>query len=151
MRTTLMIAIAATGLTACATAESEPYQMAADDREQLDEILDGRVAGEPQRCLFNSTNKQMTVIDDRTVLYRSGGRYYLQQFNNDCANLDSGSTALLTTNYGTTGPCEGELARVIDTSVGATYGACSFGPFIPYTNRDEDSALMDDATMDAGN
>ena len=139
MRLTLPAVLLATfAVAGCATAEREPYQLAEDDREQLDRLLEGRVAGEPRSCLFGSGNEQLTVIDDRTLVYRVGGRRYLQQMTTDCPDLDSSFAALVTTRIGGSGPCEGDIARVIDTGSGIVYGACAFGPFIPYEPADED-------------
>lgn len=127
----LIAPLAVLGLAACTTAEREPYQMAAADRERLDELLDGHVAGEPQSCLPGGPTQRSTVIDDRTLVYTSGSTHYLQQFDSGCSGLDQTGTAMVVEKRGGSS-CEGDIVRLIDTATGMTRGACSFNEFIPY-------------------
>ena len=76
MRVLGLLLIAST-LSACATA---PQPMARSERAQarLQEELAGLAAGQPQSCIPSWRADQMTVIDDNTILFRSGSTLYFE-------------------------------------------------------------------------
>jgi hypothetical protein len=76
----------------------------------------------------------MVVIDENTILFRDGGnRVWRTDLRGPCNGLGRPGTALLTKQYGGTGLCSGEIAQVVDTSLGFTVGSCALGDFVPYT------------------
>ena len=47
--------------------------------EKLAELIDGRVAGEPQSCINTFNSRPLTVIDDTAIVYRSGDTVYVNR------------------------------------------------------------------------
>ena len=47
--------------------------------EKLAEMIDGRVAGEPQSCINTFNSRPLTVIDDTVIVYRSGDTVYVNR------------------------------------------------------------------------
>lgn len=120
------------GLTACTTNVVEPARSERATRE-LDRRLEGRIAGEPQRCISSDRARDMAVIDSNTVLFReSGRRIWRTAMQGGCSGLGSVGRALVTTR--SSGQlCRGDIGRLVDTSTRMMVGTCSFGDFIPYT------------------
>lgn len=127
----LLIAAAATSLTACETADYQPAQRSAQAQQTFDKALAGKVAGKAESCLPLQRSNDMTVIDDDTILYRDGRTTYVNQPLGGCNNLGRGSYALVTRSSGSQ-LCRGDIATVVDTSTGITVGSCSLGDFVPY-------------------
>ncbi len=46
---------------------------------ELAELLEGRVAGEPVRCLHSSQRDSLTVIDDTAFVFRDGDTLYVNR------------------------------------------------------------------------
>jgi hypothetical protein len=128
----ITLALAASALASCTTAP-EPSQRSAGKEAELAQLTAGKVAQRPITCLPYRGSDEMRVIDEETIAYRDGGyRTYVTHMSGRCSNLGSGSTALVTRLYGSTGVCRGDIARVVDTANGITIGSCSFGDFTPY-------------------
>ena len=120
-------------LASCTTAPPQETARAPEKQAELAQLLAGKVAQKPISCLPYRGSDEMRVIDEQTIAYRDGGyRTYVTHMNGPCSNLGSGSTALVTRLYGSTGACRGDIARVVDTANGFTVGSCSFGDFTPY-------------------
>lgn len=115
----------------CVSSPSEPQQSAAD-LKQLDRALEGRVAGEPVRCLppFGSTDVQ--VIDDWTILFRQGGVVYVQKPAGGCSGIGSHRNVMVSRVWGNGQVCSGDIQHLVDPSTGIGGGACVFGSFVPY-------------------
>jgi hypothetical protein len=47
--------------------------------EKLAEMIDGRVAGQPQSCINTFNSRPLTVIDDTAIVYRSGDTVYVNR------------------------------------------------------------------------
>ncbi len=58
----------------------------ADDRDdrgekELADLIDGRVAGEPVRCLNRNERDRLTVITDTALVFRDGDTIYVNRTN----------------------------------------------------------------------
>lgn len=116
------------------TAQPPPQAALADPRAQarLAQMLDGKVAGQPQSCLPSYRADNMTVIDDRTIVFRdSPSRVWVMHPQNECNLLSAGPYALVT-RTSTAQLCRGEIGQVVDTMSGTTVGSCVMGDFVPY-------------------
>ena len=121
------------GVAACATVGA-PVPRTAEAQQQLNKLLAGRTAGKPQSCLPSFRAQDMVVVDENTILYRDGSkRVWRNDMNGPCNGLGRPGTALVTRVFGGSGTCRGDIAQVVDTSLGFTSGSCSFGDFVPYT------------------
>lgn len=129
MRTPALLLMAC-ALAACTTAP-EPQPRSADAEAELQQLLAGKVAGEPLDCLPRWSTDRMVTIDDSTIAFQEGRTVYLNNLQGQCSNLASGFYTLLTRSAGT-GLCRGEIAQVVDLNSGMTVGSCAMGDFVPY-------------------
>ena len=126
------ILLTGAALLSCSTAPPQMTRSAAGQHE-FQQLIAGKVAGAPLRCLPSYNQNDMTVIDEQTIAYRQGNRVYINHMQHGCANLGSGSTALVTHSFGPSETCRGDIARVLDTGSRMIVGSCVFGDFTPYT------------------
>jgi hypothetical protein len=131
MRLIALVSIAA----AVAGCTATPPPGAPDMRGQmmLAQMLQGKVAGAPQRCLQVSQTRDLVPIDATTLAYRDGATTWINHVEGYCGGLQTGGT-LVTRPDGPSGPCSGDMARVVDFA-GMTTGSCLLGPFVPYRSR----------------
>lgn len=100
---------------------------------RLARALDGKVAGEPQRCISRFRRNDQEIIDRGTILYRNGrDLVYRNDPEGGCGGLDRSRTLVVTTIEGGD-LCRGDIIRVVDPVSGALVGSCAFSDFIPYT------------------
>lgn len=118
---------------ACAVTPAQQQVRSLKAQQELDRYLAGRIAGTPQTCLPTYRSQDMIVIDDNTVLFRDGNRYWRTELLGGCPGLGRPGTALVTRQFGSGNLCRGEIAQVFDTGSNFTVGSCSFGEFVPYT------------------
>jgi uncharacterized protein DUF6491 len=129
----VMLLVAGAALASCSTAPPLPTRTAAGQR-QFEQLVAGKVAGAPLKCLHSFNQNDMIVIDEQTIAYRQGSnRVFINHLEQSCPGLGSPSTALVTRSIGTSDTCRGDFARVLDTSSRMVVGSCVFGDFIPYT------------------
>jgi len=126
---------AATGLALLASCSTAPVQETRSPKaaRELADALAGRTPGPPVRCIPNYRANQMQVVDDFTILYRSGRTVYVQNPRGGCRGLANGGRTLVTRKFGTTDLCDGDINHLVDLSSGIGGGTCVFGPFVPYT------------------
>ncbi|MEO7814234.1 MAG: hypothetical protein ABIR87_02185 [Sphingomicrobium sp.] len=128
----LIIAVAATTLAACQTADYQPAQRSARAQQTFDKALAGKVAGKPDNCLPLRRSNDMVVIDDDTIIYRDGRTTYVNKPLGSCTNLGNGSYALVTRSGNGSMLCRGDISSVVDATSGITVGSCALGDFVPY-------------------
>lgn len=130
MRCIPLLLLGAT-LASCATPPPDPT-MAAKSQRQFQEMIAGRVAGPPQSCMPTFASRDMTVLDDNTIAFKTGGKVYVAHMLGGCTNA-SGPYSLVTRQVGSSGLCHGDIASVVDLHNNFTVGSCVFGDFTPYT------------------
>ena len=120
-------------LAGCAAAPP-PGPVVLDARQQarMAQLLDGKVAGQPQSCLPSWRTHNMVAIDDSTLIFQeSPGRVWVQKPKNPCNMVGMGPYALVTRD--SIGQlCNGDIAQVVDTMSGTNVGSCVMGDFVPY-------------------
>lgn len=132
MRSMSLLLITA-ALAGCSTAPQPGRSAGAE--AHLQQLLAGKTAGAPRSCLPGYRSNDMVVIDDNTVVFKTGRTVYRNDFQGGaCSNLGSGYYALLTRQYGGSGLCRGDIAEVKDLTNGITVGSCVLGDFVPYTS-----------------
>lgn len=127
------ILIVASVLASCSTVEP---QRSAERDQHLQRLTAGKVAGSPASCVPSFSSNDMSVIDGRTLAFRAGGhRTYVVHLSEGCSNLTSPGYTLVTRQFGGTGLCRGEIARVVDFSSQSTVGSCSITSVVPFTTQ----------------
>ena len=132
MRSSVPFIVIAAVAGCTAAPPSAPAPLSAKQQSEMDRLLGGKVAGNPQSCLPNWKMHDMTAIDDSTLVFReSPGRVWVQKPQNPCNLISMGPYALVTRQ--TTGAlCQGDIAQVMDTMSGSNVGSCVMGDFVPY-------------------
>ncbi len=115
---------------------AETAQDMTKGEQRLANLLEGRVAGEPQNCIRTRPNYRLTVIDDTAYVYGRGRTIYVQRTRNP-DNIDT-NDALVSRRFGASQICRQDVVNTIDPVLGFFTGAVFFEEFIPYTRVEED-------------
>jgi len=99
--------------------------------KRLAKLLEGRVAGEPMRCIRSLPSQRMQTIDGVAYVYGSGNKIYVQR-TRDPDQIDDRDT-LVIRRFGASELCRLDLATTIDRFNGFFTGAVFFEDFVPYS------------------
>jgi hypothetical protein len=99
--------------------------------KRLAKLLEGRVAGEPQRCIRTFPNDRFEAIDKTAYVYGRGDTIYVQRTTSP-ESIDD-NEALVTRRFNATQVCRMDIAQTIDPFIGLFTGGVIFEDFIPYT------------------
>ncbi len=122
-----MTALAAAALLAgCATTGA-----VADRPEdpKVTKALAGKTPGEPRDCLSLVDSRASSTYDG-TILYRVSRNLTYRNDMNGCPSL--GWDRIPVVEVRGSQICRGDIVRLADRTTGATWGACTFGDFVPY-------------------
>ncbi len=111
-------------------AETETEELTKGEK-RLAEMLEGRVAGEPQRCIRIRLNNRLRVIDDTAYVYGSGRTIYVQRTRNP-GDIDR-DDILISRQFNASQLCRLDVVTTADRLAGFFTGAVFFEDFIPYT------------------
>lgn len=130
------LALAATGSAQATESTVIETEELTEGEQRLAEMLEGRVAGEPQNCIRHRLNDRLTVIDETAYVYGRGRTIYVQRTTNP-ERIDRHDT-LVSRRFGASQICRQDITNTIDPVNGFFTGAVFFEEFIPYTRVDED-------------
>ncbi|WP_324073674.1 MAG: hypothetical protein RSE14_11155 [Erythrobacter sp.] len=130
----------AIALPAAAQDDTKPASPAQTKGEaRLAKMLEGRVAGEPVRCIRDQRNVPMQTIDKTAYVYGRGNTIWVQRTANP-DNIDS-NDALVTIRFGASELCKLDQMNTVDRVLGFMTGVVFFEDFVPYTRvKDAGSA-----------
>lgn len=129
----LLTAVALTLLGATVTS-ANPAREKREAREAaaLEKALAGKVAGKPVNCISLRDVDGGRTIGENAIIYRvSQRRLYVNKPRGGCTGLRDGRSLL--TQTPTDRLCSGDIARVVDLTLGYEGPACTLGEFTPYT------------------
>lgn len=106
--------------------------------KKLAKLLEGRVAGEPVRCIRTTPSQQMQTIDKTAYVYGRGTTIYVQRTSNP-GDIDSGD-ALVSQRFNASELCRLDQFTTADRVLGFFTGAVFFEDFIPYTKVKDDGS-----------
>lgn len=99
-------------------------------QQQLDKLLEGRVAGKPVSCIDTRINRDSTVIDKTAIVYGSGRTIYV----NRPKHPDSlRSDVVLVTELHSTRLCSVDVVKLHERTGGWYRGFVGLSEFVPYT------------------
>jgi hypothetical protein len=105
---------------------------AASEAVKLERALAGKVAGKPQSCISLRDINGPESIGENTLLFRVNRKLtYRTETRGSCRRVGN-DRALITQIYGSSQLCRGDIAQSADLTVGATFGSCAMGDFVPY-------------------
>lgn len=103
--------------------------------EQLAKLLDGRVAGEPQRCISRQDSEQMKVINDTALVYGRGKTIYVNRTKHP-SDIDDDDIQIVK-KYGSAQLCRLDNVSTMDRTGHFYTGNIFLDDFIPYTKVDD--------------
>jgi hypothetical protein len=128
MRPWIVITLAAAGLAAVpagAAAEEKPTP-----QERLEKMLEGRVAGEPQRCISLPGISDTQIIDKTAIVYRQGGTLWVNTPRSGADSLND--DAILVTKPTGSQLCSIDTVQLHDRSSHMWRGFVALGDFVPW-------------------
>ncbi len=123
---TIVIVAAAAGLVAAPLEAREKRT----GEEQLAKLIEGRTAGEPRSCIPIDANRNLTVIDKTALVYKSGGKVWVNRTQNP-ESIDD-DDILVIKKFGGSGLCRTDTVTLADRSTGMFSGVIMLGDFVPY-------------------
>jgi hypothetical protein len=130
----LIFSLAAIGLLGTAVVAANPTKedRAAKETAALEKAIAGKVAGKPQGCISLSRTRSSQIIGENAIIYRvSNNALFVNKPVGGCSGLRKDKT--LITRTPSDRLCSGDIARVVDLSLGFEGAACVLGEFTPYT------------------
>jgi hypothetical protein len=129
-----MIAAAAGVLAGCT--QAPPAAQGVQANQRLQAILAGKVAGAPRDCIPPTQAGSPSVVTPTEVAYEvNPGLVYVSSVaGSGCENASDPTYASVTRSNGP-GLCSGDRLEIHDPHTRVLIGACTLGPFTPYSAR----------------
>ncbi|MFA6220074.1 MAG: hypothetical protein WC692_09900 [Erythrobacter sp.] len=127
-----VIAAAAALILLCAPASAdEPAQEAMTKGEaRLAKLLDGRVAGEPERCIRTFGTGNLTQIDGTALVYKQGRTVWVNRTRTPDAIDDN--EIMVIRRFDGTNLCRTDHITLVDRLSGMFSGILLLEDFVPY-------------------
>lgn len=106
-----------------------------EGEQKLAELLEGRVAGEPQNCIRSRLNDRVRTIDGAAYVYGRGRTIYVQRTTRP-ERIDDRDT-LVSRRFTGTEVCRQDIVHTIDPFTGIFTGSVFFTQFVPYTVEED--------------
>ena len=130
MRKTVAAVLAATTLLSLSVAADARPRIAPE--EKLAKLLDGRVAGEPQDCIYLPSIRGSRIIDRTAIVYDAGRTLWVNRPRSGAESLDD-NDILVTDIHGSGSQlCSIDIVRLHDQSSFFYSGFVGLGDFVPY-------------------
>ncbi len=129
-----IMSLAAVALLGTAVVAASPAKEERDAKEAaaLEKAIAGKVAGKPVSCISLREIDRSQNIGENAIIYRvSTNRFYVNKPRGGCTGLRDGRA--LITRIPTDRLCSGDVARVVDLTMGFEGPSCILGDFTPYT------------------
>lgn len=98
--------------------------------ERLAKLLEGRVAGEPQNCIFAPNSSDLTIVDKTALVYKSGSTLYV---NRPANPRDLSSNEILVIDRQAHQLCNTDMVQTMSQGTPHFYtGSVFLGQFVPY-------------------
>ena len=123
----ITIALATTAVLLAAPAVAGNQRMTGE--EKLAKLLEGRVAGEPERCLPYSAASDLKVIDKTAIVYGRGKTVWVNRPSN-AYSLDDDEIMVRSSH--TAQVCNLDLVKLVDRTSLMQVGTVGLGDFVPY-------------------
>jgi hypothetical protein len=120
----------AAGMGLPALAKDESAGLSKGETE-LAKLLEGRVAGDPVRCISSRPNLRIQMIDGTAYVFGQGATLYVQRTTRP-QDIDR-RNALINQRFSGGELCRTDVATTIDPIAGFFTGGVIFEDFIPYT------------------
>ncbi len=98
-------------------------------QQELDKLLEGRVAGKPVSCISSFDTRDMRVLDKTAIVYGWGNVIYVNRPQN-VQDLDDDD--IMVTRTSGSNLCNLDIVHTIDRGGHFPTGFVSLGEFVPY-------------------
>lgn len=129
----LVILLAGAALGFAGTAATAKTTLAERGEARLAKMLEGRVAGEPSRCIQTFRNNGTEVIDQVALVHREGKTIWVARPANP-RTLDR-DDVLLIKRFSPSTLCASDTIRTLDRTGGYVTGVVFLKDFVPYTKE----------------
>ena len=136
MRKRLALATAALAMLTTPVLADEPVELT-DGEAKLADMLEGRIAGEPQNCIRTIGSRAFTRIDDTALVYESGDTLW-GNYTRNPESIDDDDVMVID-KFTATRLCRTDQITLRDRLSGFFSGVLFLGDFVPYTTPDADS------------
>lgn len=92
--------------------------------------LEGRIAGAPQSCVPIERSSNLTAVDSRTLVYRSGSTIYVNHPGSPCPAIAPLNTLIVDAQQGRY--CRGDRVRGLEPGATIAGPVCILGEWVPY-------------------
>lgn len=99
--------------------------------EQLAKAIEGRIEGEPVKCIRLSNIRSTRVIDKTAIVYDVGNTLYVNRPKAGAAFLRD--DAILVTDTRSSELCNIDIVKLMDPGSKMLSGSVGLGDFVPYT------------------
>jgi hypothetical protein len=128
MRSAILIALAAAVAVPVGAATPQHHR---DGEAELQKLLEGRIAGQAERCVSLRQLGSSRVIDGTAIVYRAGGsRIYVNRPDNGASSLREDDIMVTRTSSGQL--CNVDTVTMVDRQTQGFTGVVFLGDFIPY-------------------
>ena len=126
----VMLATAAFGLLAAPALHAEDEQDISRGEAKLAKMLEGRVAGEPERCIRTTPSRGLTKIDDTALVYKSGDTIWVNRTRTPHAIDDN--DYLVIRKFSGTQLCRSDQITTYSRAGNFFSGVIFLDDFVPY-------------------
>ncbi|MBQ94693.1 MAG: hypothetical protein CL510_02515 [Actinobacteria bacterium] len=102
--------------------------------KKLADMLEGRVAGEPQSCINTFGSRNLMQIDNTALVYRDGKTIWVNYTRNPDSIDDS--DVMVLKRFSGSSLCRTDTIELVDRVGGFFSGVLLLDDFIPYTKVD---------------
>ena len=133
-KTIAAVLAAATVLSLSVAADARPR---ITPEAKLAKLLDGRVAGKPQDCIFLPSIRGSRIIDNTAIVYEAGRTLWVNRPRSGAESLDDDD--ILVTKLHSSSLCSIDIVELRDRYGYFYNGFVGLGEFVPYRKVDSAS------------
>ena len=130
MRKTIAAVLAATTVLSLSVAADARPRIAPEAK--LAKMLDGRVAGEPQDCIFLPSIRGTRIIDKTAIVYEAGRTLWVNRPRSGAESLDDDDILVTNLHGGGSSLCSIDIVELHDRYGQFYSGFVGLGEFVPY-------------------
>lgn len=130
MRKTVAVILAAATLLWVSVAADARPRIAPEAK--LAKLLDGRVAGEPQDCIFLPSIRGSHVIDHTAIVYDAGRTLWVNRPRSGAESLDDDDILFTDLHGSGSSLCSIDIVQLLDRYSNFYSGFVGLGEFVPY-------------------
>ena len=130
MRKSIAAVLAATTVLSLSVAVDARPRVAPEAK--LAKMLDGRVAGEPQDCIYLPSIRGSRIVDKTAIVYDAGRTLWVNRPRSGASSLDDDDILVTDLRGSGSSLCSIDIVRLHDRTSFFYSGFVGLGEFVPY-------------------